>query len=180
MPLDVSSQLPSLGHLQFDNMPQAVPYIPTRNSITAFQPWNCSRSRALARTGSLKSPPSSGDKQGGASGCVCALHARRSPWGYLTFQSPKKHRSVNQNMETQMDDDDVRNGTGPCHWYRKDTTASVIDIISRLIGTEANKPSVFCTAHPELTILQGMLSSSSSRTTGLLGFSAFLDDSKAC
>jgi hypothetical protein len=79
---------------------------------------------------------------------------------------------VDQNTETEMDDDGVRSGTGPCCWYREGTTASVVDIIS---STEANDPLVRA-ARPELTTL--VLSSSS--TVGLLGCAAFRNDSRAC
>jgi hypothetical protein len=77
---------------------------------------------------------------------------------------------VNQNKETEMDDEDVHSGTGPCCWYREGTTASVVDIIS---STEANNPLVRA-ARPELMIL--VLSSCS--TAELLGCAAFRNDSR--
>jgi hypothetical protein len=57
-----------------------------------------------------------------------------------------------------MDDDNVHSGTGPCYWYRKGTTARVVDIIS---STEANHRLVYA-ASPEMT----MLVFSSSSTAG--------------
>jgi len=112
-----------------------------RTAITAFKPWNCSRSRASARAtpalsldhqmigggamssganrildiSSAWSVKGSGDRRGGASEC---MHAARS-------------------VAVRLSSVLVGSGTGPCCWYREGTTTSVVDIIP---STEANDP----------------------------------------
>ena len=76
-----------------------------------------------------------------------------------------------KHTETEMDDDDVRSGTGPCRLYRKGMTVSGVDIIS---STETNDLFVRA-ARPELTTLVP----SSSSTAWLLGCAAFRNNWRA-